>query len=207
MANPLFTPVIVGGLTTAITTFIQGRSDKMKKAREHRAEELKRADKVYRELTDLLTSFSAYNKESMFGLVFGRISQNWDKPHTPEDEKAWAEYQTVLMDWKKTKSRRLTELKKLFPVPEVEFPEEQPPFKGPLAFYLLSKIEQDFATMEDQIAATYFQRSGSGHFLEDKKDSKNDFRTKYFSVQERAEENISKLSELMVDAIVAITAV
>ena len=153
--------IVAGAIGTAIGAFFQDRSAKIQQERAQRLAELQKADALFHEIFDSLDAAMYLNQEAMWLSVFGR--QEADAPLGPLS--VWQKYQGALAQWKTGQARRVAEVANYF---------------GSDVGKSIESIQRGFRRYENMVDATYYKRTRSRYYLEDKKGSKNDFRTKYF---------------------------
>ena len=175
----MLTPLILGAVTTLIGNFFINRQKQIVAEREFRAAELKMANKVFDEVSIAMAALAQLSREAMWALV---LRPDRKKQWMPEDSTTWAAYNQELASWNRSKARNLALTKKYF---------------GDAAMVGLKQIQDDLATLESGVAATYFGRVGSRDYLTTKNAGKQ-----YIGVSDRLlGTDIVALTETMIEKI------
>src|ERR671938_400606 len=176
LSNPIG---LVAVATPLIINHAQAKSASLKAQADQRAAELAEANKITDEVCSNMDKLAYFNKQAMFGIVFRGLS-------TDDDKAIWKTYQKTLMIWESSKTTSLAQT-------EIYF--------GKDSARSLKKIQEEFEVLTNQVDAAFFKRTTSTFFIEDKKDSKNDFRIKYLPVWEKLSLKMTDLSKEMIKRI------
>lgn len=175
----MLTPLVLGAVSTLIGNFFVNRQKQIVAEREFRAAELKMANKVFDEVSIAMAALAQLSRAAMWALV---LRPDRKKEWMPEDATTWAAYNEELASWNKSKARNLALTRKYF---------------GDAAAVGLKHIQNDLATLESRVAATYFGRVRSSDHLTTKNIGKQ-----YVGVSDRLlETDIVTLTETMIEKI------
>ena len=143
----MLTSLVFGAVTTLIGNFFINRQKQIVAEREFRAAELKVANTVFDEVSIAMAALAQLSREAMWALV---LRPDRTKQWMPEDTATWTAYNEALAAWNRSKARNLALTHKYF---------------GDAATVALKQIQDDLATLESRVAATYFGRVRSRDYL------------------------------------------
>jgi hypothetical protein len=134
---------------------------------------------VFDEVSIAMAALAQLSREAMWALV---LRPDRKKQWMPEDSTTWAAYNQELASWNRSKARNLALTEKYF---------------GDAAMVGLKQIQDDLATLESGVAATYFGRVRGRDCLTTKNAG-----NQYLGVSDRLlETDIVALTETMIEKI------
>ncbi len=168
-------PLVLSAAGTAVGTFFQNRSARMKRDRQQLADELRRAEEISNEISGVLDGLR-YHFEGGPLYVAVRKAKG-DQSRAESDRKTWDHYEADLMTWMKNRSRFTAKTGRYF---------------GEESGALLKEIEDIVDDAESLVESTYYGRKRSLV----KKDRIE--YSRFFDMVEPLQHKVTELHDLMV---------
>lgn len=180
-------PIIVTTMGTFAGKYFQDRNEALKQRRDRLQELIPKVNTLLDSISSEMNSLSYLADQAMYALVFRNESVSYrDKPkkaNSTADTTAWDNYTESLISWQKSRTSYVAKATTYF---------------GDEVAARIKEVNAGFDAIDEQLKATYYERADSQFYIEDKKGSKNDFRTKYLEPKNQLEEKIQAINIEMV---------
>ncbi len=180
-------PIIVTTMGSLAGKYFQDRNEALKQRRDRLQELIPKVNTTLDSISSEMNSLSYFADQAMYSLVFRNEGVNHkDKPkkvNSTPDTTAWDNYTESLINWQKSRTSYIAKAATYF---------------GDEIAAKIKEVNAGFDAIDEQLKATYYERTDSQFYIEDKEKDKNDFRIKYFTPKNQLEEKIQAINIAMV---------
>ena len=180
-------PILVSTLGTVVGKYFQDRNESMKRRRERLQEIVPKVNESMKSVGARIDMLSFFADEALYSIVFrNEVYKNKKSNDDVNDSKvtAWGSFSDALVEWQKFRTITVAEVKQYF---------------GDEAFNVVKDIQELVDKISDLLHAAYYERTNSSSYIENKKGTPNDFRTKYFEPKKLLDKKIEQLNMIMVE--------
>jgi hypothetical protein len=191
MAVPIL--AVLGVASPFIAQYIQTTGAQLQAEAEHRQQEMRKANLIADEVSQLMDNLVFFITEVMFGIVLrgketpeGTLPDYRDRLPFEPDRIAWEKYRENLLKWEGSKTRYRALAQRYF---------------GDVALASLIEIQNDIEQLERYINAAFFMRKESKDYIDNDKSSKNYYQRKFFRVKDPLMVKMTNLSQFIIKQI------